>query len=131
VIFQKIFPIEERLKLKLGAQVMFVKMICQWTRIISTENGSKNLSSQEILVHFPEQNDRSRKYEWQNIRYKIDPATKEIEEEVLGTLSITPIKLAWQLRCIKPGIDFDKAAIDVSQVLCQVRLMLHYRVCAR
>jgi hypothetical protein len=70
------------------------------------------------------------KYEWQNIRYKIDPATKEIEEEVLGTLSIT--RLSWlELRCIKPGIDFDKAAIDVSQVLCQVRLMLHYRVCAR
>jgi hypothetical protein len=32
---EKIFPIEERLKLKLG-RVMFV-MICHWTRIISTE----------------------------------------------------------------------------------------------
>jgi hypothetical protein len=41
---EKIFPIEERLKLKLGAQVMFVKMICQWTRIISTENGSHKIS---------------------------------------------------------------------------------------
>jgi hypothetical protein len=40
---EKIFPIEERLKLKLGAQVMFVKMICQWTRIISTENGSHKI----------------------------------------------------------------------------------------
>jgi hypothetical protein len=46
----------------------------------------KSLSSQEILVHFPEEDKtiEVEKYEWQNIRYKIDPATKEIEEEVLG-----------------------------------------------
>jgi hypothetical protein len=79
----------------------------------------KSLSSQEILVHFPEEDKTIElKNEWQNIRYKIDPATKEIEEEVLGTFVHYPIKLAWQLRC-KKGVDFDKAAIDVSQVLCQ------------
>jgi hypothetical protein len=40
----------------------------------------KSLSSQEILVHFPEEDKtiEVEKYEWQNIRYKIDPATKEI-----------------------------------------------------
>jgi hypothetical protein len=74
------------------------------------------------------QNDRSWKYEWQNIRYKIDPATKEIEEEVLG--SITD-QAGLAITVHKARIDFDKAAIDVSQVLCQVRPMLHYRVCAR
>jgi hypothetical protein len=37
----------------------------------------KSLSSQEILVHFPEKTKiEVEKYEWQNIRYKIDPATK-------------------------------------------------------
>jgi hypothetical protein len=30
----------------------------------------------------PEKTKHRRKNEWQNIRYKIDPATKEIEEEV-------------------------------------------------
>jgi hypothetical protein len=71
---------------------MFVKMICQWTRIISTENGSHKISFESgNFVHFPEEDKtiEVEKYEWQNIRYKIDPATKEIEEEVLGTLSIT------------------------------------------
>jgi hypothetical protein len=34
----------------------------------------KSLSSQEILVHFPEDKTiEVEKYEWQNIRYKIDP----------------------------------------------------------
>jgi hypothetical protein len=34
----------------------------------------KSLSSQEILVHFPEENKTIEvdKYEWQNIRYKVD-----------------------------------------------------------
>jgi hypothetical protein len=64
--------------------------------IISTENGRYQiLGSQEILVHFPEENKtiEVEKYEWQNIRYKVDPATK-IEEEVLGTFVHYPIKLA-------------------------------------
>jgi hypothetical protein len=48
----------------------------------------KSLSSQEILVHFPEE-DKTKKNTNGRIFDKIDPATKEIEEEVLGTLSIT------------------------------------------
>jgi hypothetical protein len=86
---------------------MFVKMICQWTRIISTENGSHKLSSQEILVHFPEEDKtiEVEKYEWQNIRYKLILQQK-IEEEVLGTLSITRSSWLGQLRCIKARIDF-------------------------
>jgi hypothetical protein len=45
----------------------------------------KSLSSQEILVHFPEENKTIESiYEWQNIRYKVDAFTKEVEEEVLG-----------------------------------------------
>jgi uncharacterized protein YpbB len=79
----------------------------------------KSLSSQEILVHFPEENKtiEVEKYEWQNIRYKVDENTKEIEEEVLGTFVHYPIKLAWAITVHKSqGLTFDKAALDVSQV---------------
>jgi uncharacterized protein YpbB len=118
---EKIFPVEERLQLKLGAQVMFVK------NDLSPEknyfNGKmgviQSLSSQEILVHFPEENKTIEvdKYEWQNIRYKVDEMTKEIEEEVLGTFVHYPLKLAWAITVHKSqGLTFDKAAIDVSQV---------------
>ena len=118
---EKIFPLEERLQLKLGAQVMFVKNDLSFDK--NYFNGKmgiiKSLSSQEILVHFPEEDKtiEVEKYEWQNIRYKIDPATKEIEEEVLGTFVHYPIKLAWAITVHKSqGLTFDKAAIDVSQV---------------
>jgi hypothetical protein len=101
--FPKIFPIEERLKLKLGAQVMFVKNDLSMDKNYFNGKSHKSLSSQEILVHFPEEDKtiEVEKYEWQNIRYKIDPATKEIEEEVLGLLSITRSSWLGQLRCIK------------------------------
>lgn len=117
----KIFPVEEQLKLKLGAQVMFVKNDLSFDKHYF--NGKmgiiKSLSSKEILVHFPDENKtiEVEKYEWQNIRYKVDETTKEIEEEVLGTFVHYPIKLAWAITVHKSqGLTFDKAALDVSQV---------------
>ena len=117
----KIFPVEQELKLKVGAQVMFVKNDLSFDKHYF--NGKmgviKSLGSQEILVHFPEENKtiEVEKYEWQNIRYKVDATTKEIEEEVLGTFVHYPIKLAWAITVHKSqGLTFDKAALDVSQV---------------
>jgi uncharacterized protein YpbB len=117
----KIFPIEEELQLKIGAQVMFVKNDLSMDK--NYFNGKmgiiKSLSSHEILVHFPEENKtiEVEKYEWQNIRYKVDETTKEIQEEVLGTFVHYPIKLAWAITVHKSqGLTFDKAALDVSQV---------------
>ena len=117
----KIFPVEEQLQLKVGAQIMFVKNDLSFEKHYF--NGKmgviKSLSSQEILVHFPEENKtiEVEKYEWQNIRYKVDETTKEIEEEVLGSFVHYPIKLAWAITVHKSqGLTFDKAALDVSQV---------------
>lgn len=118
---EKIFPVEQQLQLKLGAQIMFVKNDLSFDK--NYFNGKmgiiKSLSNQEILVHFPEENKtiEVEKYEWQNIRYKVDQTTKEIEEEVLGTFVHYPIKLAWAITVHKSqGLTFDKAALDVSQV---------------
>ena len=118
---EKIFPVEQSLQLKIGAQVMFVK------NDLSPEknyfNGKmgiiKSLSDREILVHFPEENKsiEVERYEWKNIRYFIDPNTKEVDEEVLGTFTHFPLKLAWAITVHKSqGLTFDKAAVDVSQV---------------
>jgi len=117
----KIFPVEEELELKVGAQIMFIKNDLSFEK--KYFNGKmgivKSLSKEEILVHFPEENTtiEVEKYEWQNIRYKVDELTKEIEEEVLGTFVHYPIKLAWAITVHKSqGLTFDKAALDVSQV---------------
>lgn len=118
---EKIFPVEENLKLKVGAQVMFVKNDLSFEkRYFNGKMGViKSLSAEEIFVHFPEENKtiEVEKYEWKNIRYKVNELTKEIEEEVLGTFAHYPLKLAWAITVHKSqGLTFEKAALDVSQV---------------
>lgn len=117
----KIFPIESDLKLKKGAQVMFVKNDSSADK--NFFNGKmgivKSVSKNEVLVEFPEEKKviEVERYEWKNIRYSVNGTSKEIEEEVLGTFTQFPLKLAWAITVHKSqGLTFDKAAIDVSQV---------------
>jgi hypothetical protein len=117
----KIYPLENRLELKIGAQVMFIKNdLSLEKRFFNGKMGFvKSLAEKEILIHFPDENKtiEVEKYEWQNIRYSVNENTKEIEEEVLGTFTHYPIKLAWAITVHKSqGLTFDKAALDVSQV---------------
>lgn len=118
---EKIFPVEQNLQLKVGAQVMFIKNdLSPEKRFFNGKMGIiKSLSKEEILVHFADENKtiEVERYEWENIRYKINDNTKEIEDEILGTFTHYPIKLAWAITVHKSqGLTFDKAALDVSQV---------------
>ena len=117
----KIFPIEQDLKLKVGAQIMFIKNDLSFEK--NYFNGKmglvKSLSANEIMIHFPDENKtiEVEKNEWNNIKYSVNAGTKEIDEEVLGTFVHYPIKLAWAITVHKSqGLTFDKAALDVSQV---------------
>ncbi len=117
----KIFPVDEALVLKEGAQIMFVKNDLSAERnYFNGKTGTiKSLSPNEILVYFPDEDKTIEvdRYEWRNIRYYVDDVTKEIKEEILGTFVHYPIKLAWAITVHKSqGLTFDKAAIDVSDV---------------
>ncbi|WP_291114790.1 helix-turn-helix domain-containing protein [Flavobacterium sp. UBA6135] len=118
---ERIYPVDETLQLKVGAQVMFIKNDSSPEK--NYFNGKmgfiKSLSEGEILVHFPDENKTIAvdKYEWKNIRYSVDEMTKEIQEEVLGSFVHYPLKLAWAITVHKSqGLTFDKAVLDVSQV---------------
>ena len=101
---EKMYPMDEILHLKEGAQIMFTKNdLSQDKRFFNGKMGIvKSLSKDEIYVHFPEENYsiEVEKYEWTNVRYHINENTKDIEEEVIGTFVHYPIKLAWAITCL-------------------------------
>ncbi len=116
-----LFPLEETLALKVGAQVMFVKNDLSLDK--NYFNGKmgkiKSLSDQEITVQFPDEKKTIvvEKFEWNNMRYAINDATGEVKEEILGTFVHYPLKLAWAITVHKSqGLTFDKAVLDVSDV---------------
>ncbi|MEN8119701.1 MAG: helix-turn-helix domain-containing protein [Bacteroidota bacterium] len=114
------FPLEEILELKKGAQVMFVKNDYSGEkRYFNGKIGTvSSLSNDSIEVDF---NDGSEtvtvdKYTWENKKYSLDKETNEITESVKGSFTHYPLKLAWAITVHKSqGLTFEKAMIDVSR----------------
>ncbi|HRP39064.1 MAG TPA: helix-turn-helix domain-containing protein [Chitinophagales bacterium] len=116
---ENIFPCDKTLVLKEGAQVMFTKNDYQGGRYFNGKTGVvKSLDNDAIIVETDtHKNIEVERFTWTNIRYSVDENTREIKEEVLGTFSQFPLRLAWAITIHKSqGLTFDKAIIDVKNV---------------
>lgn len=113
------YPTEEHLVLKENAQVMFIKNDSSpEKRYFNGKIGVvKSLDENEIVVQ-----DRktgasitvSREI-WENMRYELNPETKEIEEVVDGVFEQYPLKTAWAITIHKSqGLTFERAIIDAG-----------------
>ncbi|WP_297335586.1 helix-turn-helix domain-containing protein [Algoriphagus sp.] len=117
---ESLFPLPEKLELKEGAQVMFIKNDTSGTaqyfngklaRVVKLKNGEVTVKMEGDDLTF-----QLRRELWENKKYVVNSETKELEEEVIGTFSHYPIKLAWAVTVHKSqGLTFDKAIIDVGQ----------------
>lgn len=113
------FPGEINLVLKEGAQVMFIKNDLEAEkRFYNGKIGRViEMSDEEIVVRCPgDDNDiYVSPVAWKNHKYTVNENTLEVEEEMIGTFTQFPLKLAWAITIHKSqGLTFDKAIIDAQ-----------------
>jgi hypothetical protein len=113
------FPVDERLELKEGAQVMFIKNDYSGNQAYFNGKIGKidSVSEYNIEVSFSDGTPSAlvEQYKWENKKFALSTETKEIEERIVGTFSHYPIKLAWAITIHKSqGLTFEKAIIDIS-----------------
>lgn len=117
---ESMYPCEENLILKEGAQVMFIK------NDLSGEGRYYNgklarvysLSEDKVFVKTEDgQRLQVEPYLWENIRYSVESASGSIKEEVIGSFSQFPLRLAWAITIHKSqGLTFEKAILDVQNI---------------
>jgi hypothetical protein len=116
----KQLPTDLTLRLKAGAQVMFIK------NDVGTEkryyNGKivliEQISADKIVVKFPDSGDTMevQKETWDNVSYSINTETGEIEEKLLGQFIQYPLRLAWAITIHKSqGLTFEHAILDAGE----------------
>ncbi|MGJ1227977.1 helix-turn-helix domain-containing protein [Sphingobacterium siyangense] len=115
------YPAEETLSLKIGAQVMFIRNDSGDER--KYYNGKigtvKDIDTVQgtVTVTFPDGSESVtvKRETWENIRYNYDKGQDQIKEEILGTFSQFPLRLAWAITIHKSqGLTFQKAIIDAG-----------------
>ncbi len=116
----KLYPTESALRLKKGAQVMFVRNDLEQRQFVNGTIGKIiELAKDTIIVQTEEHGGKKRKIEvpkseWEIIRYK-GSVTGGLETETIGSFTQYPLKLAWAITIHKSqGKTFDKVLIDLG-----------------
>jgi hypothetical protein len=112
------YPAEEYLKLKINAQVMFIKN----NKEMGYFNGKIGWidqfdeESNQFLVRCPnEEYIWVGKEVWENIQYSYNTEKNEVGTNKKGDFSQYPLRLAWAITIHKSqGLTFDKAIIDAG-----------------
>ncbi len=117
----RLFPTELNLKLKLGAQVMFVKNDPKRQFVNGTIGKIVKLTDDLIMVLVETPDGKQKfievdKMEWEIQKYKANEKDQnEIDSETVGTFKQYPLRLAWAITIHKSqGKTFDKVIIHLG-----------------
>jgi hypothetical protein len=113
------YPTDQILEFKTGAQVMFIKNDLQPERRYFNGKIGRITHIDEDLIHVRcpgDPNDIAvAPAEWQNVKYSLNEETKQIDEQILGTFTQYPLKLAWAITIHKSqGLTFERAIVDAQ-----------------
>lgn len=113
------FPADRLLVLKEGAQVMFVKNDPSGAhRYYNGRIGTVTAFGEdyiEVTCDHGKDVVKVQPVVWENTKYALNPRTKEIEEQTVGTFTQYPLRLAWAITVHKSqGLTFDHAVLDIN-----------------
>lgn len=114
-----LYPTELSLRLRLGAQVMFVKNDPERNFVNGSIGRVVRLDKETVVVEITGDAGQKKKVEvtpveWEIVRYKSD-ATGGIDTESVGSFRQYPLKLAWAITIHKSqGKTFDRVMIDLG-----------------
>lgn len=109
------FPTAERLVLKKGAQVMFIKNDPDKRFINGTLGEVCYLWKDKIKVRIADTGVTIdvEPMEWENIRYQLEETDKTVKSTTIGKFKQYPVRPAWAITIHKSqGLTFDRAIID-------------------
>jgi hypothetical protein len=116
---EHIYPAAAALRLKTGAQVMFVKNdLSPEKRYFNGKIGTiTRISGKDVRIKCPQdqQEITVEPATWENVKYSLDRETMTLSENKIGTFRQYPLALAWAITIHKSqGLTFDKAIIDAQ-----------------
>ncbi|MEM6772141.1 MAG: ATP-binding domain-containing protein, partial [Bacteroidota bacterium] len=115
---ESMYPNASTLNFKIGAQVMFNKNDTVLHEYFNGKIGKITaIREDQIVVQCPgeDQPIYVEPVTWENRKFEMNPATKEVEDFVIGTYTQHPLKLAWAITIHKSqGLTFDKVIIDAE-----------------
>ena len=118
--FESQYPIDPLLKVKVGAQVMFVKNdVSGDKRYYNGKIGIvTEVQDDKIFVEDPVKGNLIEvvRETWQNLKYQYDAVKDSVSQEEVGTFKQFPLKLAWAITIHKSqGLTLEKVIIDAER----------------
>lgn len=109
-------PAPFKLELKVGAQVVFVRNDPERRWVNGTIGKVHSVSEKSLVVELEDGKRHGVDREvWENISYTYNKETKKIEEQIEGTFTQFPLRLAWALTIHKSqGLTFPRVIIDMQ-----------------
>lgn len=110
------YPTEATLELKRGAQVMMLKNDQEKRWVNGTIGHIHSLDDKKVKVSVGGTTYTVEPETWENIQYRYNRENNQIEEEVIGSFTQYPLRLAWAITIHKSqGQTFDKVLIDLGR----------------